>query len=147
MVAAKVSMSELAELRATEAEIIEEFGFFDEWADKYKYLIDLGRKLANFPENEKVDANLVAGCQSQVWFISEQRDGRLYFKAASDAAIVSGLIMLLMRVYSGRKPATILAAEPEFISQIGLAQHLSHSRSNGLFSMVRAIKNMAAQAA
>lgn len=129
----------------TEAEIVEEFAFFDEWTDKYKYLIDLGRNLPEFPESLKIDENKVSGCQSQVWFIAEEKDGRLYFKAASDAAIVSGLIGLLLRVYSGHMASTILQAEPQFISQIGLADHLSPTRSNGLFSMVTAIRNLAAK--
>lgn len=138
--------NDVQELQATQAEIVEEFSFFDDWADKYRYIIDLGRNLPPFAEELKVDENKVSGCQSQVWFVSEERDGRLYFSAASDAAIVSGLIALLLRVYSGRAPEAILKAEPEFIKGIDLTANLSPSRSNGLHSMIRAIKNLAARA-
>lgn len=130
-------------LRAAEAEIIEEFSFFDDWKDKYAYLIDLGRKLDVLSDDERVDANKVSGCQSQVWIVAGEASGRMVFRAASDAAIVSGLIALLLRVYSGRRPETILACEPEFIAKIGLADHLSPTRSNGLFSMIRKIRMMA----
>lgn len=136
---------DLNALRATEAEIVEEFSFFDDWQDRYKYIIDLGRSLPEFSATLKTDDNKVSGCQSQVWFVAEEKDRRLYFKAISDAAIVSGLIALLLRVYSGRKPETILQAEPEFINRIDLADHLSPTRSNGLFAMIRAIKNLAAR--
>lgn len=139
-------MSEdLQALRAEEAEIVEEFSFFDDWKDKYSYIIDLSRNLPEFPDEWKTDDNIVSGCQSQVWFVAEQRDGRMYFKATSDAAIVSGLIALLLRVYSGRTPRTIAQTEPRFIADIGLADHLSPTRSNGLFSMIRAIRNLAAR--
>lgn len=139
-------MNDLQALRAEEAEIVEDFSFFDDWKDKYAYLIDLGRNLPDFPESLKTDENKVSGCQSQVWFVAEIRDERLYFSAISDAAIVSGLIALLLRVYSGHLPQTILQSEPEFIARIGLAEHLSPTRSNGLFSMIRAIRNLAARA-
>lgn len=139
-------MSDLQELQAAQEEIVEEFTFFDEWTDKYKYLIDLGRSLPDFPEAQKTEENKVSGCQSQVWFIAEEREGRLFFRAASDAMIVSGLIALLLRVYSGREPASILACEPDFIRRIELTDNLSPSRSNGLHSMIRAIKNLAARA-
>lgn len=138
---------DLQSLRAEEAEIVEEFAFFDDWKDRYAYIIDLGRNLPDFPDAWKVDENKVSGCQSQVWFVAEEREGRLFFRAVSDAAIVSGLIALLLRVYSGRAPATIVQAEPEFIATIGLAEHLSPTRSNGLFAMIRAIKNLAARTA
>lgn len=136
---------DLQALRAEEAEIVEEFAFFDDWKDRYSYIIDLGRNLPDFPDAWKTDENKVSGCQSQVWFVAEEREGRLHFKAVSDAAIVSGLIALLLRVYSGHAPQTILQAEPEFIGRIGLAEHLSPTRSNGLFAMIRAIKNLAAR--
>ncbi|MCH2547548.1 MAG: SufE family protein [Alphaproteobacteria bacterium] len=137
---------DLQALRETEAEIVEEFAFFDDWKDRYSYIIDLARNLPPFPELQKIDENKVSGCQSQVWFVAEQRDGKLYFNATSDAAIVSGLIALLLRVYSGRLPKTIVQAEPEFIAKIDLAEHLSPTRSNGLYAMVRAIHNLAARA-
>ena len=138
------SMSDdIRALREAEAEIIEEFSFFDDWKDKYAYLIDLGRKLDALPDNERVEANKVSGCQSQVWVVARKEGGRLWLRAASDASIVSGLIALLLRVYSGRLPETILTCEPEFISRIGLSEHLSPTRSNGLFSMVRKIRSIA----
>lgn len=137
--------NDMQALRTEEAEIVEEFAFFDDWKDRYSYIIDLGRNLPDFPDAWKIDENKVSGCQSQVWFVAEQREGRLHFKAVSDAAIVSGLIALLLRVYSDRTPETILQAEPEFINRIGLAEHLSPTRSNGLFAMIRAIKNLAAR--
>lgn len=134
---------DIADLRAEEASITEEFAFFDDWTDKYKYLIDLARNLPTFPEEAKTDSNKVSGCQSQVWFTAEVRDRRIYFQAASDAAIVSGLIALLLRVYSGRLVETVARTEPEFVKAIGLSEHLSPTRTNGLFSMLRAIKNLA----
>lgn len=138
---------DLQTLRDEEEAIVGEFSFFDDWKDRYAYIIDLGRGLPDFPEAWKSEENKVSGCQSQVWFVAEEREGRLFFRAVSDAAIVSGLIALLLRVYSGRKPQTILQAEPEFIARIGLAEHLSPTRSNGLFAMIRAIRNLAARAA
>lgn len=138
---------DLQALRAEEAEIVEEFAFFDDWKDRYSYIIDLGRNLPDFPDAWKTDENKVSGCQSQVWFTAEEREGRLFFNAVSDAAIVSGLIALLLRVYSGRDPQTIAQTEPEFIARIGLAEHLSPTRSNGLHAMIRAIRNIAARAA
>ena len=143
--AVKASMSDLDDLRAAEAEIIEEFAFFDDWQERYQHIIDLGKALPAFPEPLKSEENKVAGCQAQVWFVAEVQDGRIHFQANSDASIVSGLIALLLRVYSGRKPETILQAEPEFIKQIGLSEHLSPTRSNGLASMIRAIRNLAAR--
>jgi cysteine desulfuration protein SufE len=138
--------SDLQALRATEAEIVEEFAFFDDWADKYKYIIDLGRALPEFPEALKIDAYKISGCQSQVWLAAEERSGKLFFRGASDALIVSGLIALLLRLYSGREPAAILAAEPDFIKTIDLAGNLSPTRSNGLFSMINTIRRYAAEA-
>ena len=139
-------MSDLEELRAEEAAIIDEFSFFDEWEDRYRYLIDLSKSLTPLSDEEKVEENKVSGCQSQVWFVAEERDGKIYFRAESDAAIVSGLIALLIRVYSGREPETILKAEPEFVQALDLTNHLSPTRSNGLASMIRAIHNLAGRA-
>jgi len=124
-------------------EIIEEFSLFDEWLDRYQYLIDLGRKLPELPAAERTDDRLLAGCQSRVWLISEGDAGRLVFRANSDAAIVSGLIALLLRVYSGRSAEEILATDPLFIERIGLKEHLSATRANGLNAMLRAIGNVA----
>lgn len=126
-----------------QAELIEEFAFFDDWMQRYEYLIDLGRKLPSFPEEYRRDEFKLKGCQSQVWFVGERRDGRLVFHAVSDAAIVSGIIALLLRIYSGRTPAEIIATEPDFIAAIGLDSHLSPTRKNGLGAMLKAIKGRA----
>ena len=134
------------EVQAAQDEVIEEFGFFDNWMDRYQYLIDLGRRLPPLADSELVDENKIRGCQSQVWFVAEEKDGRLTFRANSDAAIVSGLIALLLRIYSGRRPQEILATPPDFIAALQLEQHLSPTRSNGLASMLKAIRNFAAEA-
>ena len=134
------------EVQAAQAEVIEEFAFFDDWMDRYQYLIDLGRRLPPLPEHELVEANKIKGCQSQVWFVAEQHDERLRFRAISDAAIVSGLIALLLRIYSGRRPQEILDTPPDFVSALALEQHLSPTRSNGLASMLKAIRSFAAEA-
>ena len=134
------------EAQAAQEELIEEFRFFDNWMDRYQYLIDLGRRLPEFPEAERTDANRIRGCQSQVWFVAEKRDDRLEFRAISDAAIVSGLIALLLRIYSGRRPRDILDTPPGFVEALQLEQHLSPTRSNGLSYMLKAIRNFAAEA-
>ena len=128
---------------AAQTEIADEFAFFGDWTERYQYLIDLGRKLPPFPDAEKTDENKVTGCQSLVWLIASGDAKRLDFQAISDSAIVSGLIALLLRVYSGRSAQEILATEPKFIEAIGLAKHLSPTRSNGLAAMLAAIKQHA----
>ena len=135
-----------SEVAAAQEALVEEFQFFDNWMDRYQYLIDLGRRLPEFPEADRVDANKIRGCQSQVWFVPEQKDGRLYFQAISDAAIVSGLIALLLRIYSGRAPQDILDTPPDFVSALQLEAHLSPTRSNGLGSMLAAIRRFAEEA-
>lgn len=134
------------EVAAAQQEVIEEFAFFDDWMDRYQYLIDLGRRLPELPAGEQVDDNRIRGCQSQVWFVAEQQGDRLEFRATSDAAIVSGLIAVLLRIYSGRKPQEILDTPPDFVTALGLESHLSPTRSNGLASMLKAIRNFAAEA-
>lgn len=127
-------------------EIIEEFSFFDDWADRYQHLIDQGRHLAPIRAEWQNESHQLKGCQSVVYFGAEtDDDGRIYFSASSDAAIVQGLIALLLRVYSARLPAEILALEPDFLNEIGLDKHLSPTRKNGLASMVQAIKGAARQ--
>jgi len=126
-----------------QGEIIDEFDLFDDWMDRYQYLIDLGKALPPLPDEQKTDDRLLAGCQSQVWFIGEGDADRLIFRANSDAAIVSGLIALLLRVYSDRSAAEILASEPRFVEAIGLKEHLSPTRANGLSAMLTAIRNVA----
>ena len=134
------------EVAAAQQEVIEEFAFFDDWMDRYQYIIDLGRRLPEFPESEMTDVNKIRGCQSQVWFLADMDDERLNFRAISDAAIVSGLIALLLRIYSGRKPQDILDTPADFVSALGLEQHLSPTRSNGLSSMLTAIHRFAEEA-
>ncbi len=127
----------------SQREIAEEFSLFDDWMDRYQYLIDLGKKLPPLAADQMTDDRLLDGCQSQVWLIASGDADRLEFRANSDAAIVSGLIALLLRVYSGRSAREILETEPEFIRAIGLSEHLSPTRANGLDAMLRAIKNVA----
>ena len=134
------------EVRVAQDELIEEFQFFDNWMDRYQYLIDLGRRLPALDESELVDANKIKGCQSQVWFVASEAQGRLEFRAVSDAAIVSGLIALLLRIYSGRLPQDILDTPPDFVTALDLEQHLSATRSNGLNAMLKAIRNFATAA-
>ena len=136
-----------SEVQAAQQEIIEEFALFDDWMDRYQYIIDLGRRLPEFPDALRTEENLIRGCQSQVWFVAERRDGRLYFQAISDAAIVSGLIAILLRLYSGRDPKDILDSPPDFVEALELQSHLSPTRSNGLGSMLEAIRGFAAEAA
>ena len=135
-----------SEVAEAQKELIEEFQFFDNWMDRYQYLIDLGRRLPEFPESDRIDNNKIRGCQSQVWFVASEHDGRLEFRAISDAAIVSGLIAMLLRIYSGRQPQDILDTPPDFVSALQLEAHLSPTRSNGLASMLKAIRNFAAEA-
>jgi cysteine desulfuration protein SufE len=130
---------------AAQREIIEEFGFFDDWLDRYQYLIDLGRKLPPLKEKELLDRNLLDGCQSRVWLLINGDAAKLNIRANSDAAIVSGLIALLIRVYSGASAQQILDSEPRFIAAIGLSEHLSPTRANGLHAMVAAIRGAAAE--
>jgi cysteine desulfuration protein SufE len=126
--------------------IAEEFGFFDNWSERYQYLIDLGRKLPPFPADWKTDQHRLHGCQSMVWIVPSGDRERLDFAAISDSAIVSGLIYLALRVYSGRSAAEILATEPDYIAGIGLAKHLSPTRSNGLAALLAFIRDTAQRA-
>jgi cysteine desulfuration protein SufE len=135
-----------SEVAAAQEELVEEFRFFDNWMDRYQYLIDLGRRLPEFPDADRTDDNKIRGCQSQVWFVASERDGRLEFRAISDAAIVSGLIAMLLRIYSGRYPQDILDTPPDFVEALQLQAHLSPTRSNGLASMLKAIRNFATEA-
>ena len=123
--------------------IAEEFSFFGDWSERYQYLIDLGKRLPALPDELKTEANRLQGCQSMVWIVPEGDAGKLDFHAISDSSIVSGLIYLALRVYSGRSAAEILATTPDYISDIGLAKHLSPTRSNGLASLLAFIQNTA----
>lgn len=126
--------------------IAEEFAFFSDWTERYQYLIDLGRQLPSFPDDWKTDQHRVHGCQSMVWLVASGDASHMHFDAISDSAIVSGLIALVLRVYSDRSAQEILATEPSFIGTIGLAKHLSPTRSNGLAAMLEKLKSHAARA-
>ena len=121
-------------------EIIEEFEGFDDWMDKYQMLIDLGNDLEPLPEQYKTEQNLIDGCQSRVWLQADLQDGKIHFSAESDALIVKGIVALLIRVLSDQTPKDVLDADLYFIEQIGLKEHLSPTRSNGLLAMVKQIK-------
>ena len=136
-------MQENESIEKVEAEIVEEFSLFDSWEDKYEYIIDLGKKLPPLEAEHKKDENRVRGCQSTVWLVAENKEGRIFYKADSDAVIVKGLISMLIRVLSGRKPDEILEAELGFIKEIGMMNHLAQTRSNGLLAMVKQMKNYA----
>ena len=123
--------------------IVDSFRHLEDWTERYQHLIELGRRLPPFPETERIEANRLHGCQAGVWLVADYRNGRLEFEATSDAAIVAGLIALLLRVYSGRPPEQILATSPAFIDEIGLAEHLSPHRANGLSLMIERIRTIA----
>lgn len=130
-----------------QAAIRDEFAFFSDWSERYQYLIDLGRKLPPMDEALRTEENRLLGCQSKVWIVSEGDASRLDFTAASDSVIVSGLIFLALRVYSGRPAAEILATEATFVADIGLSRHLSPTRSNGLSALLAYIRDTAQRAA
>lgn len=123
-----------------EQQIVEEFSNFDDWMDRYNYLIELGKSLPLIEEKYKMDSNLIVGCQSRVWLQAEHHDGKIYFTADSDAVITKGIISLLIRVLSEQTPEDILNAPLHFVETIGLNEHLSPTRSNGLLSMIKQIK-------
>ena len=127
-------------IKELQDEVIEEFSDFDDWMDKYQMLIDLGNDLEPLNEKYKTEQNLIDGCQSRVWLQCDYVDGKLVFTADSDALIVKGIIALLIQVLSGHTPAEILEADLYFIDKIGLREHLSPTRSNGLLAMVKQIK-------
>lgn len=126
-----------------EKEIVDEFSLFDSWDDKYEYIIDLGKKLPVLEDHHKKDENRVRGCQSTVWLVADSKEGRIYYKADSDAMIVKGLISMLIRVLSGQPADDIVSAKLDFIRDIGMMSHLAQTRSNGLLAMVRQMKNYA----
>jgi cysteine desulfuration protein SufE len=142
-------MNETATVSADSAQeaITDEFAFFTDWTERYQYLIDLGRKLPSFPDALRREDYKVHGCQSQVWLVPEGDAQCMHFQATSDSAIVSGLIALVLRVYSDRSAREILDTEPTYIESIGLAKHLSPTRSNGLAAMLKKLKGYAAVAA
>ncbi len=128
-----------------QAELVEEFSLFDNWMDRYQYIIDMGKQLPAFPEALKVDETKIHGCQSNVWIHHERQGDALHFDATSDAAIVSGLIAVLMRIYNDRTPEEIAETTPRFLEDLGLDKHLSPTRSNGLHAMLQRIYAVAEQ--
>ena len=132
-------------LQDIENEVIDEFSMFDEWLDKYEYLIELGKSLKDYPETDKTDDYLIKGCQSRVWLNYKVEDGRIYFNADSDAIITKGIISLLIKIYSGRTPEEILSSDFSVVDRIGLKENLSPTRANGLVSMIAKIKETAAE--
>jgi cysteine desulfuration protein SufE len=127
-------------IEEVQQEIIDEFSVYTDWMDKYGYLIELGNELTDLDPKEKTDQNLIKGCQSRVWLIAEMNDGKINFRGESDAIIVKGLVALLLRVVSGRTPKELIENDLHFIDDLGLKQHLSPTRSNGLLAMVKQIR-------
>lgn len=136
-------MNDHKTIEATEKEIVEDFSLFDSWDDKYEYIIDLGKKLQPLEAEHKIDDNRVRGCQSTVYLAADYKDGKVFYKAESDAMIVKGLISMLIRVLSGNTPDEIIEAKLDFIRQIGMRTHLAQTRSNGLLAMLKQMKNYA----
>ena len=132
-------------LQETESEVVDEFSMFDEWLDKYEYLIELGKSLTDYPEEKKTDERLINGCQSRVWLDYKIDGGRIFFNADSDAIITKGIISLLIRIYSGRTPEEILSSDFSVVDKIGLKENLSPTRANGLVSMIARIREIAAE--
>lgn len=133
-------MDKEAPIASVQDDIVNEFEFFDEWDEKYGYIIELGKKLSPIADEDKTPENIIKGCQSQVWMVSEYKDGKVFYYADSDAIIVKGLVSLLIRVFSGHTPDEILSADLFFLEKIGMMKHLSPTRSNGLASMAKQIK-------
>lgn len=130
----------MATIKEIQDEIIAEFSDFDDWLDRYQLLIDLGTEQEPLPDEYKTDNNLIEGCQSRVWLQADFVDGKIFFRAESDALIVKGIVSLLIKVYSGHTPDEILDNEPYFVEAIGLKEHLSPTRSNGLLAMIKQMK-------
>jgi cysteine desulfuration protein SufE len=130
----------MATIKEIQDEIIAEFNDFDDWLDRYQLLIDLGGEQEPLPAEYKTDNNLIEGCQSRVWLQADYVDGKVLFSAESDAMIVKGIVSLLIKVYSGHTPDEILASEPYFVEAIGLKEHLSPTRSNGLLAMIKQMR-------
>ncbi|HPW90061.1 MAG TPA: SufE family protein [Paludibacteraceae bacterium] len=127
-------------LEEKQTEIIDEFSPFEDWMDRYQYLVELGNGLGNLPETDKIEQNIIQGCQSNVWLTADYKDGLIYYHGESDAVIVKGIVSLLIRVLSGCTPDEIINSDLHFIDKIGLKEHLSPTRSNGLLAMVKQMK-------
>ncbi|MEO8415853.1 MAG: SufE family protein [Ginsengibacter sp.] len=136
-------MNDNKTIEQTEEEIIDAFSLFDAWEEKYEYIIDLGKKLPPLGEKYKVAENIIKGCQSTVWLATDFNDGKVLFKADSDAVIVKGLVSMLISVLSGHTPGEILGAKLDFLNEIGMMNHLAQTRSNGLLAMIKQMKNYA----
>ena len=138
-------MMQPPESTALEAQhaIAEEFAFFSDWSERYQYLIDLGKRLPEFPDTWKIEENRLLGCQSKVWIVPHAENGSIFFSAISDSSIVSGLVYLALRVYSGRSKTEILETAPDFVQAIGLSKHLSPTRNNGFAALLQFIKSSA----
>lgn len=127
-------------IKEIQEEIIDEFSMFEDWMERYEYIIELGKSLPMIDTEYKLDENLIKGCQSKVWMFSELEKDTVKFTADSDAILTKGIVALLLRVYSGQKPSDILGSNTDFIDKIGLKEHLSPTRANGLVSMIKQIK-------
>ena len=136
-------MNDEKTIHETEEEIVDAFSLFDTWEEKYEYIIDLGKQLTPLEEKYKKPENVIKGCQSTVWLVTDYADGKIFYKADSDAVIVKGLISMLIKVFSGHTPDEILDAKLDFIREIGMMNHLAQTRSNGLLAMIRQMKNYA----
>jgi len=132
-------------IQEAENTVVEEFSMFDEWLDKYEYIIELGKSLSNYPQENKTDDKLIKGCQSRVWLNHQVKDGKIVFTADSDAVITKGIISLLIRIYSERTPEEILSSDFSLVEKIGLKENLSPTRANGLVSMIETIRRAAAE--
>ncbi|GGE38142.1 SufE family protein [Psychroflexus planctonicus] len=133
----------MAEIREIQEEIVDEFSMFEDWMQRYEYMIELGKSLEPMDEMHKTDDNIIKGCQSRVWVHANMKDDKIVFTADSDAIITKGIIAILIRAYSNQKPKAILEADTAFIDEIGLKEHLSPTRANGLVSMIKQLKNYA----
>lgn len=140
-------MEQLADIKAVQEEIVEDFGLFDDWMDRYRFLIDLGRALPPYPDDLRTDEWRVKGCINRAWLHGAARDGRVYYQASSESEIVAGLIALLLKVYSGRTPREILDNPPDFLERIGVWENITSNRINGLKGMIGLIQGVAARAA
>lgn len=132
-------------IKEKEEQVIEDFAIYDEWLDKYEYIIELGKNLGDYPQEKKTDEHLIKGCQSRVWLDARKEDDRIYFTADSDAIITKGIISLLISIYSGATAAEILESDFSVVEKIGLRENLSPTRANGLVSMIETIRKIAAR--
>ena len=138
-------MEQIGTVKDREQQVIEDFAVYDDWMDKYEYIIELGKSLEPYPEGKKTEDRLIKGCQSRVWLDARKEDGKIWFSADSDAIITKGIISLLIGIYSGASAEEILASDFSFVEKIGLSANLSPTRANGLVSMIETIRSMAAE--